>query len=54
MITAFFLVAGMGIGLGMGTVLQKFLVVKSVAKKGRHDFSWNGQDYTTTVTSATR
>lgn len=54
MITAIFMVAGLGIGLGMGTVLQKFLVVKSVSKKGRHDFSWNGTDYTTEATSAKR
>ena len=54
MITAIFMVAGLGIGLGMGNVLQKFLVVKAIAKKGRHDFSWNGEDFTTTMTSASR
>lgn len=47
MITVFFTVFAMGVGVGIGTVLQKHLVVKAIAKKGEHTFQWNSKVYVT-------
>lgn len=49
MITAIFMVAGLGIGLGMGTVLQKWKMVKEVNKTGKSVFRWNDRNYTVTA-----
>jgi len=45
MITSIFMVAGLGIGLGMGTVLQKWKMVKEVSKYGKSVFRWNNKNY---------
>jgi hypothetical protein len=45
MILTFYTIFGMGLGLGMGTVLGKHLMVKSVEKHGKHSFKWNSKTY---------
>lgn len=51
MIIVIFTVFAMGVGVGMGTVLSKYLMVKDVSENGIHIFKWNSKKYTVFKTS---